>query len=151
MKLEEVLQQEKGFPDEWEKAFLNIIYTANYLNYHQYQFMKEFGLTTEQYNILRILKGQQPEPASINLLKERMLNKMSNASRLVENLERKQLVTRHPSAQDRRQMDVAITQKGLDLLKTISRHYPGARGNYGHISEEDMKTLNNILDRIRDA
>lgn len=151
MKLENELGQEKGFPDQWEKAFLNIIYTANYLIYHQYQFLKQFNLTTEQYNILRILKGQHPDPASINLLKERMLNKMSNASRLVDNLEKKNLVDRHPSAEDRRQMDVTIKQQGIDLLQEIARAYPGAKNNYGHIPEEDLVLLNDVLDRFRDA
>ncbi len=151
MALEEEVKQTKPFPDEWEKSFVNIIYTANWLAYRQYQFLKQFNITTEQYNILRILKGQHPEPASVNLLKERMMNKMSNASRLVEKLEKKGFVTRHESADDRRRMDVVITQSGIDLLKRIHQKYQGAKAQYGHIPEKDLQVLNDILDRIREA
>ena len=80
MKLEDEIHQHKGFQDQWEKLILNIMFTGNWINTYQYQQLKQYDLTPEQYNILRILRGQRPEPATVNLLKARMLNKMSKRS-----------------------------------------------------------------------
>ena len=149
MKLEEEIKQNKGFKDEWEKAILNIIFTGNLINGYQARFLKQYDITPEQYNILRILKGQHPEPASVNLLKERMLNKMSNASRLVEKLRKKGFVKRDECQQDRRRVEVCITDEGLALLDRIEQAYPGAEQNYSHITQEEAEILNRILDKFR--
>lgn len=151
MRLEEEIQQKQGFQDNWEKAFLNIIYTGNWLYGNQYQFLKPFGISPEQYNILRILRGQSPNSASVNLLKSRMLDKMSNASRLVEKLRKKGLVEREECPDDRRCVDVSITQQGLELLDEIAKHNTGARDNYPQITEEEAGILNQILDKFRDS
>ncbi len=151
MKLEEEIQQVQGFQDSLEKAFLNVIYTGNWLYGNQYQFLKPFGISPEQYNILRILRGQSPNSASINLLKARMLDKMSNASRLVEKLRKKGLVEREECPDDRRCVDVTITKAGLDLLENIAQNNTGARDNYPQITEEEAGILNQILDKFRET
>ena len=93
MRLEKEIKS-KTFKDPFEKLVVNIIYTWNWLNYWHNQQFKKYGISQQQYNILRILRGQYPNPATVNLLKERMLDKMSNASRLVEKLRQKGLVER---------------------------------------------------------
>lgn len=151
MKLEEVIQQKQGFQDSWEKAVLNIIYSGNWMYSRQYQFLKPFEISPEQYNILRILRGQSPGSASVNLLKSRMLDKMSNASRLVEKLRKKGFVERVECPDDRRCVDVSITQKGLDLLEKIQQSQTSAKENFAHITEEEADILNRILDKFRDV
>ena len=151
MKLEEEIKQSKGFRDEWEKAVLNIIFTSNWINGYQARFLKQFDVTPEQYNILRILKGQHPEPASVNLLKDRMLNKMSNASRLVEKLRKKGFVKRGECRKDRRRVEVCITDEGLELIDKIDAAYAGARQNHSKVTQEEAEILNRILDKFREG
>src|SRR4030067_3175061 len=120
MKLEEEIKQKK-FRNEYHKLAVNIFYTHGWLINHHASFLKKRGITAAQYNILRILRGQYPNPATVKLLKERMLDKMSDASRLVEKLRSKGLVDRKINDKSRRNVDVLITQKGLDLLAEIDK------------------------------
>src|SRR4051812_44694265 len=108
MRLEEEIKQSK-FKSEYHKVGVNIIYTANWLSHQHTKQCKEYDITPEQFNILRILRGQHPKPATVNLMIERMLNKMSNVSRLVEKLRKKGLVDRLTCKEDRRACDVLIT------------------------------------------
>src|SRR5262245_11033120 len=118
MKLEDEIVQKK-FKSPAHKLGVNLIYTFNWLDtFHQKHF-KKHGITPQQFNVLRILRGQHPDPATIKLLKERMLDKMSDASRIVEKLRVKSLVDRHTCPTDRRNCDVRITEKGLKLLMKI--------------------------------
>ena len=111
MKLEQEIKQPK-FRNEYHKLAVNVLYTNGWLvNLYSSLFSKH-DITSNQYNILRILRGQYPNPVTINLLKERMLDKMSDASRLVERLRRKGFVKRDLSSKDRRCVDVFITEKG---------------------------------------
>lgn len=151
MKLEDEIHQHKGFQDQWEKLVLNIIFTGNWINTYQHHQLKQYDLTPEQYNILRILRGQHPEPASVNLLKARMLNKMSNASRLVEKLRQKGFAKREECQKDRRQVEVCITDKGLELLKTIENQELTPKQRFQHLSEEEASQVNDLLDRLREA
>ncbi|MBI3500905.1 MAG: MarR family transcriptional regulator [Bacteroidetes bacterium] len=148
MKLEEEIKQSK-FKNEYHKLGVNIIYTANWLSHHHSRQCKEFEITPEQFNILRILRGQHPNPATVNLLIERMLNKMSNASRLVEKLRKKGLVERKISKEDRRACEVLITKKGLDLLKEMDIAEKEMIKLMSHLSDSDVKKANNILDKLR--
>jgi DNA-binding MarR family transcriptional regulator len=148
MELEKEIQQKK-FPSEHNKMVVNIIYTANWINYQQTKFMKAYGISPQQYNLLRILKGQYPNCASINLLIERMLDKMSNASRLVEKLKLKGLVERKVSEKDRRQVDVVITNKGLHLLEEMEVDFKKIYEDYNRVSPEEALELNRILDKLR--
>lgn len=148
MELEKEIKQKK-FASEHQKMVVNIIYTANWINYSQSKFMKAFGISPQQYNILRILKGQLPNAASINLLIDRMLDKMSNASRLVEKLKQKGLVERKTCEKDRRQVDVLITKKGLKLLEDMGTEFEKSKAEFERISVEEARELNRILDKLR--
>lgn len=137
------------FKSELNKAVINIIYTNNWLNQKQVAFFKPHGLTTAQYNILRILRGQYPNPATVNLLIERMLDKSSNASRIVDKLESKGLVARKQCTNDRRAVDVLITQKGLDLLAQIDDELRQWEETIRNLSEAECAQLNELLDKMR--
>ena len=148
MELEKEIKQEK-FADEHQKMVVNIIYTANWINYSHSKFMKAYGITPQQYNILRILKGQLPKAASVNLLIERMLDKMSNASRLVDKLKEKGLVERKPCDTDRRQVDVLITPAGINLLEEMKSGFDKFNKDFKSISIEEATELNRIMDKLR--
>ncbi|RME96494.1 MAG: MarR family transcriptional regulator [Bacteroidetes bacterium] len=149
MKLEDAIQQ-WTFINEYQKAHLNILLTASTLNQRTTSLLKPYGLTWQQFNILRILRGQYPKPATVKLLTERMIDKMSNASRLVDKLVDKGLVKRTPCTDDRRRVDVAITDKGLVLLAEVSeRLESGLNFEQGHLSEAEAIQLNELLDRFR--
>lgn len=149
MRLEDEIKQSK-FKSERAKLLINLIFTGNWIKDLNSQLLKPYGLTTQQYNILRILRGQHPKPASINLLIDRMLDKMSNASRLVEKLRVKELVERRECANDRRQADVIITEEGLNLLKKIDKDLEAFEQRFAHIAEEEAEYTNRVLDKLRD-
>ena len=148
MKLEDEIIQKK-FRSETHKLGVNIIYTFNWLDtFHQKHFSKH-GITSQQFNVLRILRGQHPEPATIKLLKERMLDKMSDASRIVEKLRLKGLIDRTVSTNDRRNCDVFINAKGLKLLAEIDKEEELLNDFYSNLSEKEKKQLNDLLDKLR--
>jgi len=140
MPFENDIKQNKPFENEHIKAVLNIIYTAGWAQNINAQFLKQFGLTPQQYNILRILRGQYPNPCTVNLLIDRMLDKMSNASRLVEKLRQKNYVERAESSIDRRKVDVIITQKGLELLSKIDKDFKPIAQDFSRINYYSRST-----------
>lgn len=149
MELEKEISQSK-FASPWHKMVVNIIYTGNWIHTSHSAFMKKYGVTPQQFNILRILKGQYPKAATVNLLIERMLDKMSNASRLVDKLKAKGLVDRKQCEKDRRQVDVIITDKGLKLLESMEDGFKKMNLDYKKaITEEEANELNRILDKLR--
>ena len=148
MKLEEEIKQKK-FRNEYHKLAVNILYTHGWLVNHHTEHLKKSGITGAQYNILRILRGQYPNPASVNLLKERMLDKMSDVSRLVERLLQKDLVDRKICPYDRRRVEVVITKKGLELLEDIDKHDDEADQIFNKLSSTEAKFLNELLDKMR--
>lgn len=147
MKLEDEISQPK-FKSEYLKAALNIIYTSNWFTSQHSAKLKPHGITQQQYNILRILRGQHPNPASIKLLKERMMDKMSDASRLVEKLRIKGLLERKVCKADRRNVDVLITQKGLDLLASLD-HLDDNFKDIIALNKDEVHQLNELLDKLR--
>ncbi|MBK7267270.1 MAG: MarR family transcriptional regulator [Ignavibacteriales bacterium] len=148
MRLEDEIKQKK-FKNEFQKAAVNLIYTTNWLEAKFAPLMREFGLTVQQFNILRILRGQHPTPATINLLKERMLDKMSDASRLVDRLLEKGYLSRQVCGKDRRRVDILITQAGLDLLEKIDVHEQKFYSELINLTSEEADLLNNLLDKFR--
>ena len=148
MKLEEEIKQKK-FKNEYQKLGINIIYTGNWLSLHHAKKCKTLGITPEQFNILRILRGQYPKPATVNLLTERMLNKMSNVSRLVEKLRKKDLLARHISELDRRACDVVITKKGLHLLDELDKVEVEWNSLFLQLSKLEARKMNFLLDKLR--
>lgn len=148
MKLEEEIKQ-KRFDTEHEKLTVNILYTGNWMNLINVKNLKPFRLTLQQYNLLRILRGQYPNPTTVNMLIERMLDKSSNASRIVDKLLLKNLVTRRICKKDRRSVDVVITEKGLSILKTIDDYKNEWNKKLNALTKEEAKILNNLLDKLR--
>jgi DNA-binding MarR family transcriptional regulator len=148
MRIEDEIKQ-PVFKDIYHKAYLNIIYTAGWLELRQAESFKPYGLTLPQFNILRILRGQHPKPATVNLLIERMLDKTSNASRIVDKLVAKNLVCRSQCEHDRRTVDVVITQAGLDILAQIDKDNKTSQNGFTNITAAEAEVLNQILDKIR--
>lgn len=148
MRLEDEIVQKK-FASEAHKLGVNIIYTFNWLNTHQSKILKSYGLTPQQYNVLRILRGQHPNTANIKLVRERMLDKMSDASRIVEKLRAKGLLDREISTHDRRSCDVSITKSGLELLAQIDTSNISFDMLFNHLNADEMKKLNDLLDKLR--
>ena len=148
MELEKEINQKK-FRNESHKLMVNLIYTFNWLNGQQSDFLKPFMITYQQFNVLRILRGQQMQPASIKLIRERMLDKMSDASRIVEKLRMKGLVERHICEHDRRSCQVFITQKGMDILSEIDRVELKQTDLMIALSEKEKVELNLLLDKLR--
>ncbi len=149
MKIEEAIKQ-KEFKSEYQKLFINIIYTANWLNNESIKTLKPFGISPQQYNVLRILKGQYPNAITVNNIIDRMLDKSSNASRLVDKLKLKELVERKTCGNDRRQVDIKITKKGISLLDDISKKMDSFNNMSKVVSTTEAEKLNEILDKIRD-
>ncbi len=147
MKLEEAIKQTK-FNNAQHKVLLNLIYTAGLVHAEQTRFFKAYDLSPQQFNVLRILRGQHPNPASVGLVQERMLDQMSNASRLIEKLKQKKLLTRRECKEDRRQVDIVITDDGLNLLKEIDKVFIDFEHRLAKLSNSDAETLNSLLDQI---
>ncbi|WP_420319243.1 MarR family winged helix-turn-helix transcriptional regulator [Ekhidna sp.] len=148
MGIAEEIKQEK-FKSEFSKVIVNIIYTNAWLQQQHLKLLKERGLTIPQFNILRILRGQHPKPATVNLLIDRMLDKSSNASRIVDKLEQKELVIRKQCSNDRRAVDVLISKRGLDLLKDLDAYLDEWESNNDKLSEKESEKLNELLDKLR--
>lgn len=148
MKIEHAIKQSK-FGSEQHKALINVIYTANWINSIHTRVLKKHSISPQQFNLLRILRGQYPKPATVNLLIERMLDKMSNASRLVDKLVAKKLAERTTCENDRRAVDVRITNNGLNLLNVLDKEEKHMKEAYSQLSESDARTLNRILDKMR--
>ena len=148
MGIAEEIKQEK-FTSEFSKAVINIIYTSSWMHQKHLEVFKEYGLTTPQFNILRILRGQHPNPSTVNLLIDRMLDKSSNASRIVDRLEQKGLVTRKQCKNDRRAVDVYISEEGLELLSQMDSKLEAFEKRLRNLDEEQAKALNELLDKFR--
>jgi DNA-binding MarR family transcriptional regulator len=148
MKLEDAIKQ-TAFKSEEERLVINLVYTSGWLSSEQNRFFKRFHISSQQYNVLRILRGQYPNPASVGLIQERMLDKMSNASRLIEKLKQKKLIKRSECSKDRRQVDVLVTQEGLMLLEEIDKLSDEMNGICDTLNLNEKKTLNKLLDKLR--
>ncbi|MCB2377744.1 MarR family transcriptional regulator [Hymenobacter sp. BT635] len=149
MRIEDEIKQ-PVFKDEYQKGYINLIYTAGWLQQQQAAAFREFDLTLPQFNILRILRGQHPKPATVNLLIERMLDKTSNASRIVDKLEAKGLVTRTVCPSNRRAVDIRITEAALELLLRMDTEVLSKQHNLQTLTVEEAVQLNALLDKIRD-
>jgi DNA-binding MarR family transcriptional regulator len=134
------------FPNNKLKALINIKYTANWLNSIEIEFFKPYGISPQQYNILRILRGAGA-PIKVQVIKDRMIERAPNATRLMDKLCDKKLIERVRSEQDRRVVYISISQKGLALLKSIDIAVDF--DFLENLTEEEAKQLSNLLDKIR--
>jgi DNA-binding MarR family transcriptional regulator len=148
MRIEEAIRQ-KAFKDPYNKAIVNLLFTHSHIVSKQSSLFKPFGLSPEQYNVLRILRGQNGNPITVSSIQERMLNRMSNASRLVEKLKLKGLVVREESPKDRRQVDILITDKGLEVLKKLEFSIQKLNRDLIALDEDEIEKLNFLLDKLR--
>lgn len=148
MKIEDEIQSSK-FEDIYHKAVINISYTYSWMsNLMRFNFEK-YNLTSQQFNVLRILRGQSPKPATVNMIKERMLDKMSDASRIVDRLVQKELVSRCTNNNDRRAVDIHISEKGLEVLSKMDNEFRTSDLFKHNITEAEAETLSNLLDKLR--
>lgn len=149
MGIEKEIGQTIQFKSEIHKVAVNILFTASWLQLKNAETLKPYDLTPQQFNILRILRGQHPNPASVNLLMQRMLDKSSNASRLVDRLEEKGFASRTTNTKDKRAVDVSITPKGMEILKQIDDNIGLLEYHLKSITEAEAKQLNDLLDQLR--
>jgi DNA-binding MarR family transcriptional regulator len=148
MSLEDDIRQQK-FGSEHQKAAINIMYTGSWIRNGNSARLKKHGITPEQYNVLRILRGSHPIPLMLADITSRMIDKSSNATRLVEKLRQKGLIKRELCENNRRQVDISITEKGLSLMKTIDSEEQEWVDSLKNISKSEAVELNKLLDKLR--
>lgn len=141
---------QRKFRNEHQKAMINLIYTYNWLMENTRKHLDQYDLTTQQFNILRILRGAG-EPLSTLQIRQRMLDKMSDTSRIVDRLVKKELVSKVICSSDRRLVDVTITDKGQALLAEMDRHESDWDSILKSLSESDAVELNKLLDKLRNS
>lgn len=146
-RIEEEIQQQK-FTSIHHKVVVNLIYTSHWLQNKQQEFFKSFGITGQQFNILRILKGQFPQSISGTEIKSRMLDRNSDVSRLLDRLSAKGLITKKTCPNDKRAADVLITEQGMVLLKKVDKFRK--HESILALSSEEAGILSDLLDKSRD-
>lgn len=150
MGIDKDIQQAK-FRNVHQKAAINLIYTVGWMRDKTRRFFEAEDITPQQFNILRILRGSFPEPLSTLQIRERMLEKMSDTSRIVDRLIAKGLVKKLTCKKDRRLVDVIISDKGSQLLEKLDKHQDEIDGVLSNLSEKDANILSELLDKIRDG
>lgn len=148
MSIETDIKQTR-FRNVYHRMALNLLYTTNWLSDSQACLLKSYDLTSQQYNVLRIVRGQHPNPVRVNDIIERMLDKMSNASRLVDKLLLKGLVKRTECPHDRRAVDVVITEAGMDILSELDKMQDSWENQLRNLSEQEANQLSDLLDKLR--
>jgi DNA-binding MarR family transcriptional regulator len=145
MKIEDEIKQQK-FLSPHQKAVINLLFTANWLVNQQQHYFKSFGITGQQFNVLRILKGQHPSSISAKEIKARMLDKNSDISRLLDRLSMKNLIEKKSCPKDKRASDINITEAGLTLLKKMQQQEVD---RFLNLSDAEAEQLSNLLDKSR--
>ena len=148
MSIEKDIQQ-MSFVSSKQKAMINVLYTYGWLIERIKNFLANEDITHQQFNILRILRGAHPQPLSTLQIRERMLDKMSDTSRIVDRLITKDLVKKTICPADKRLVDVVITDKGQELLKKIDKESDHVSSIMSNLSESDAEMLSSLLDRLR--
>jgi DNA-binding MarR family transcriptional regulator len=138
------------FENNLQKSIVNLIYTYGWITNLLGQKLNKYDITLQQYNVMRILRGQHPKPATINLIKVRMLDKMSDASRIVDRLVQKELVDRSINTNDRRAVDILITKKGLDILVKLDAELLFDEILGKDFNNTDAGILSDLLDKMRE-
>lgn len=146
-KIEEEIQQKK-FKSPRQKAVINLIYTANWIQSKNQNFFKSYGITGQQFNILRVLRGQYPQSISATEIKGRLLDRNSDVSRLLDRLLAKKLITRTTCPEDKRATDIFISDEGLGLLKEIDKHQQEMEEVIA-LTDGEATQLSDLLDKCR--
>ena len=147
MKIEDEIKQKK-FINAHQKAVINLVYTVNWMQDQHQKLFKSFNITAQQFNILRILKGQHPNSTSATEIKARMLDKNSDVSRLLDRLVVKNVIVKKACPTDKRAFDVNLTEAGLELLRTLDKKQ-SELDNILNLSEEEAYQLSDLLDKSR--
>ncbi len=142
--------QQTIFRNAHQKAAINLIFTVGWMRDRTRQFFETHDITPQQFNILRILRGSFPQPLSTLQIRERMLEKMSDTSRIVDRLIAKGLVKKLPCKHDRRLVDVIISEKGKKILEKLDDSQDAMDAVLGNLSEKEANILSDLLDKIRD-
>jgi DNA-binding MarR family transcriptional regulator len=148
MSINQDIKQQRQFRNEHHKATVNILFSSNWLMENIKKFLSNEDITPQQYNILRILRGNG-KPLSTLQIRERMLDKMSDTSRIVDRLLKKGLVEKKTSQSDKRLVDVTISTKGLEVLDRLDKSNASLDGILFNLSHDEAKTLNQLLDKMR--
>jgi len=149
MKIEEVIKSTVTM-DDAKKVILNIMYTQNVISDKFAEIMKPYDLSSEQYNVLRILRGQKGSPANMCIIQERMLAKNSNTTRLIDKLLLKDFVTREVCPENRRKIEVMITQKGLNILNELDPFVLEHEQFFAkNLTQTELEQLNTLLEKYR--
>jgi DNA-binding MarR family transcriptional regulator len=148
MAIGEDIQQRK-FRNPHQKAAINLIYTSNWLEGRQKDFFKTYGITNQQFNILRILRGQHPSKISGAEIKSRMIDQNSDVSRLLDRLIAKKMIAKNQCPDDKRVANVMITDKGLQLLHKIDDKIDHLDGLLSKLTPDEANLLSNLLDKAR--
>lgn len=148
MKIKEEIKQSR-FRNNYQEAVINILYTASWLLNKQKDFFKPFGITSQQFNILSILRGQHPNKISGADIKSRMLDKNSDVSRLLDRLILKGLILKSQCPDDKRAADISINESGLELLRSIDNKIQDLDVVVSNLSESEAEQLSHLLDKIR--
>lgn len=149
MKIEDILKSTVPM-DNSKKIILNVLYTQNVITENFNEILKPYDISGEQYNVLRILRGQKGNPSNMCMIQERMLAKTSNTTRLVDKLLLKELVTRKVCPENRRKIEVLITQKGLDVLKELDPKVTQHEESFSkNLNAEEINLLNQLLEKYR--
>ncbi len=149
MKIEEEIKSTIPL-DNSKKIILNVLYTQNVINDNFNEVLKPYEISGEQYNVLRILRGQKGNPANMCVIQERMLARTSNTTRLVDKLLLKDLVTRKVCPENRRKIEVLITQKGLEFLTDLDPKVVAHENHFAkNLNTEELEQLNLLLEKFR--
>lgn len=148
MKIEEAIQQKRPFRNNYQMALVNLIYTHNWVTDQLRQHLKPYGVTMKQYNVLRILKGTE-EPITTSTIRERLLDKMSDASRMVERMHQRGLVVRNTCPTDKRLVDVTLSVKGTELLQNMKGIEQSMDAIFDKLDKEEAEVLSKLLDKLR--
>jgi len=148
MKLEKEIKQ-SSFESEYQKLTVNLLYTFFWIKERNSKILKPYGITLQQYNVLRILRGQHPKGITTSDIRSRMLDKMSDTSRLVDRLTTNGLVEKKVNPEDRRLVVVKISDKGLNILNKIDIEQGAIENIAEKFNEEDVKFVNDFLDNLR--
>jgi DNA-binding MarR family transcriptional regulator len=149
MKIEEIIKSNSPVSIE-KRTVLNIMFTQNVIADAFNDILKSFDLSVEQFNVLRILRGQKGKPANMCVIQERMIAKTSNTTRLVDKLLLKGLVNREVCEENRRKMEITITEKGLKLLAELDPKIEAHETLFStNLTSEELENLNNLLEKYR--
>lgn len=147
--IKQEIKQNRSFQNPYQEATINLIYTGKWMVKLHNDVFQAHGISLQQYNILRILKGSKSKAVTVKYIKERMLDKMSDTSRIVDNMVKKKFLDRVPNSLDRRKVDITISKLGKKLLKDIDKEQEILFGYLDNLSEEEIVMFNKLLNKAR--